>query len=603
MPFTKHIIEPINISQCPLPPGEPNELECLSNLTLANVIRQLSSLGQHAGRIFDELSKDAVSINNRTLIMHQRIENLKVKCQQLDIQSEEVSLTDFKTKKQFKSSVKIDQQVVSRKSMPEAMKIMYNNADPPPALDKLNPYRTDGKDCMKFYTDPEFFFNIWCNELFKDNETKNQKKRRKIKSDKQPNQHNQQQLIKSGQIPNISNPILNGKPQSNEESYLYKQQQLLLMNQNGMKNSSKQQFTHYIQQQQQYFINEFDEQTLPSPPPVQHQQINYEIYAEANQKHITNGGTIHRNQIRTNPSNNQQTTNNKNQKIYSSERPILPPPPVPAQNHLSDLQQIQQQMIKKKQTDYGQSPKGKGSIDNDHSDNNNLDVGDLPPPPSPPSHITNHNNQNMNGIIKSNNTILPDNQQQIHKLTTAQNLITKMSLTEPKDFDSPDFDMPLPPPPPPMEIQDSYMQNLPPPLPDHTQQQQQPQYNGSHLPPPPPLPPLVESDTVSTASSASISNTPTQQSNNTSKNDEIKAARGNFLDDISQRRFQLKSSKKENGSNGNNSVISDSKENADTIQPFVNNSDVAAIIDFIRKFRPHVRDSSEEDEENSDWDD
>ena len=101
---------------------------------------------------------------------------------------------------------------------------------------------------MKFYTDPEFFFNIWCNELFKDNETKNQKKRRKTKSDKQPNQQNQQQLIKNGQIPNISNPILNGKPQSNEESYLYKQQQLLMMNQNGMKNGSKQQFTHYIQQ-------------------------------------------------------------------------------------------------------------------------------------------------------------------------------------------------------------------------------------------------------------------------------------------------------------------------------------------------------------------
>jgi len=39
----------------------------------------------------------------------------------------------------------------------------------------------------------------------------------------------------------------------------------------------------------------------------------------------------------------------------------------------------------------------------------------------------------------------------------------------------------------------------------------------------------------------------------------------------------------------------------DTIQPFVNNSDVAAIIDFIRKFRPHVCDSSD-DEENSDWD-
>ena len=141
MPFTKHVIEPINISQCPLPPGEPNELECLSNLTLANVVRQLSSLAQHAGRIFTELSQDASKISSRTQTLHQRIDNLKTKCSQLDIQNEEVSLADFQAKKQFKSSVRIDQQVVSRKTMTDAMRIMYNNADPPPSLDKLNPYR------------------------------------------------------------------------------------------------------------------------------------------------------------------------------------------------------------------------------------------------------------------------------------------------------------------------------------------------------------------------------------------------------------------------------------------------------------------------------
>lgn len=34
---------------------------------------------------------------------------------------------------------------------------------------------------MKFYTDPGFFFNIWCNELIKDNETrKMEKKKRKV---------------------------------------------------------------------------------------------------------------------------------------------------------------------------------------------------------------------------------------------------------------------------------------------------------------------------------------------------------------------------------------------------------------------------------------
>ena len=185
----------------------------------------------------------------------------------------------------------------------------------------------------------------------------------------------------------------------------------------------------------------------------------------------------------------------------------------------------------------------------------------------------------------------------------------KLNMTD-THKNSEDFDMPLPPPPP-MDLPDSYVNNLPPPLPDNHQNNNMSHshtdlgnMNGNNLPPPPPLPPLVESDTVSTSSSASINNTPTQsKSADVSKNDEVKVARGSYLDDINQRRFQLKSSKREaNGSNGNNSIMSDGKEGGDTIQPFVNNSDVAAIIDFIRKFRPHVRDSSEEDEENSDWD-
>lgn len=550
MPFTKHVIEPIRISQCPLPAGEPNELECLSNLTLANLIRQLSSLGQHAGRIFDELSKDATQLNNRALIMHQRLENLKSKCQHLDIQSEEVTLADFQTKKQFKSSVKMDQQVVSRKTMPEAMKIMYNNADPPPALDKLNPYRQDGKDCMKFYTDPGFFFNIWCNELFKDNETRKiEKKRRKTK-----NQHQPQPVA-----PHISNPVINNGKQFDE--VFFQQQQAFNMTQ-GL---GKQQPQTYYQQhnQQNYF-----EDHLPPPPPPIHQpqmQQNYEIYAEASQHH-TNNMNIQRTQVRQVQATNVQSQSNGQQKIYSSERPVLPPPPIPSQNHLSDLQQIQQQMIRKKQTDYNG-----GEI-------NGLGNSDLPPPPSLPD-----NAHPLNGDSPS----LTSSQQ----ITITAEHLMKLNLSA----EANDLDMPLPPPP--IDLHDSYsnnnINNLPAPLPA----------SSSNLPPPPPLPPLVESDTVSTSSSASINNTPTQtKSADTSKNSQ--PVRGSYLDDINQRRFQLKSSKKETGgSNGNSSIISDGKENGDNIQPFVNNSDVAAIIDFIRKFRPHVRDSSEEDEENSDWDD
>ncbi|GIY95793.1 wiskott-Aldrich syndrome protein family member 3 [Caerostris extrusa] len=40
----------------------------------------------------------------------------------------------------------------------------------PHLLDKLNPYREDGKDGLKFYTDPNYFFDLWKQEMLKDTE-------------------------------------------------------------------------------------------------------------------------------------------------------------------------------------------------------------------------------------------------------------------------------------------------------------------------------------------------------------------------------------------------------------------------------------------------
>jgi len=283
----------------------------------------------------------------------------------------------------------------------------------------------------------------------------------------------------------------------------FQQQQAFNMTQ-GL---GKQQPQTYYQQhnQQNYF-----EDHLPPPPPPIHQpqmQQNYEIYAEASQHH-TNNMNIQRTQVRQVQATNVQSQSNGQQKIYSSERPVLPPPPIPSQNHLSDLQQIQQQMIRKKQTDYNG-----GEI-------NGLSNSDLPPPPSLPD-----NAHPLNGDSPS----LTSSQQMT---ITAEHLM-KLNLSA----EANDLDMPLPPPP--IDLHDSYsnnnINNLPAPLPA----------SSSNLPPPPPLPPLVESDTVSTSSSASINNTPTQtKSADTSKNSQ--PVRGSYLDDINQRRFQLKSSKKRN---------------------------------------------------------
>ncbi|KAG8188446.1 hypothetical protein JTE90_008013 [Oedothorax gibbosus] len=178
MPFLQRLIEPVNVCRNTLPVDNhgtlaidlPNELECVTNGTLANVIRQLSSLSKHAEDIFTTLFKDAKVIADRTNSLQGRVDRLNVKVTQLDSTVEEVSLQDIHMRKAFRSSVVYDQQVVSRATMPAAMAEIYKTCGKPPPLDKLNPYREDGRDGLKFYTDPNYFFDLWRQEMLKDTE-------------------------------------------------------------------------------------------------------------------------------------------------------------------------------------------------------------------------------------------------------------------------------------------------------------------------------------------------------------------------------------------------------------------------------------------------
>jgi len=57
-----------------------------------------------------------------------------------------VLLQDINTRKPFKSSVIKDQQVISLATRPLAVAETYHRCEPPPALQKLNPYR-----CVSLY--------------------------------------------------------------------------------------------------------------------------------------------------------------------------------------------------------------------------------------------------------------------------------------------------------------------------------------------------------------------------------------------------------------------------------------------------------------------
>lgn len=113
MPLPKRVVEPVHVARATLPDDFPlpSELEAVTNGTLANTVRQLSSLSRHAEDLFGELTRDAQQLYDRSNSLQARIDRLAVKVTQLDSNVEEVSLQDIHMRKAFKSNNAFDQQV------------------------------------------------------------------------------------------------------------------------------------------------------------------------------------------------------------------------------------------------------------------------------------------------------------------------------------------------------------------------------------------------------------------------------------------------------------------------------------------------------------
>uniref|UniRef100_A0A8C1BQ98 Wiskott-Aldrich syndrome protein family member n=2 Tax=Cyprinus carpio TaxID=7962 RepID=A0A8C1BQ98_CYPCA len=185
MPLVKRSIEPKHLCRGALPDGVPSELECVTNSTLAAIIKQLGSLSRHAEDIFGELFNEANSFYMRMNNLQERVDLLAIKVTQLDSTVEEVSLQDINMRKAFKSSTIQDQQVVSRNSIPNPVLELYHRGDKPPPLNILSPYRDDKKDALKFYTDPSYFFILWREKMLQATEDKRKEKRRQKEQQKQ----------------------------------------------------------------------------------------------------------------------------------------------------------------------------------------------------------------------------------------------------------------------------------------------------------------------------------------------------------------------------------------------------------------------------------
>uniref|UniRef100_A0A8D0CIW0 Wiskott-Aldrich syndrome protein family member n=1 Tax=Scleropages formosus TaxID=113540 RepID=A0A8D0CIW0_SCLFO len=191
MPLVTRNIEPRHLCRQTLPNNIKSELECVTNITLANIIRQLGGLSRYAEDVFGELFVQASTFALRVSTLGERVDRLQVKVTQLDPKEEEVSLQAITQRKAFRSNVTQDQQLFIRPSLPVPVQETYSICDQPPPLNKLTMYREDGKEALKFYTDPSYFFDLWKEKMLQDTKDimKEKRKHRKEKRDN-PNRGN-----------------------------------------------------------------------------------------------------------------------------------------------------------------------------------------------------------------------------------------------------------------------------------------------------------------------------------------------------------------------------------------------------------------------------
>ncbi|KAK3097676.1 hypothetical protein FSP39_012019 [Pinctada imbricata] len=488
MPFIQRIVEPINVSRGEVPKGIKNELECVTDHALGNVIAQLSSLSKQAEDMFLELSQECAAF--------------RFPCQTATKKNHttprEVSLQDIHQRKPYKGSIQHDQQVVSRSTVSRSILDMHGKCDPTPALDKLIRtgnvsvvppgalvFREDGKDCMKFYTDPNYFFELWYLEIQKEMEQKKMEVRERRRR-KRPPKSDGEQRKKPKQVLTRAEKYEHLK-QGQELSNDYKDPREL------MKISG----TTYGSQSHQNHV-QGGQQVRPESLSVQHQQ----------QQHIQDN-SYNDASVERRPSKHKKQANGPHISHGPDNYPHLSQNidrngPVPQ----NQIHQYQQHNYNQHQLSPGQNRDSRGSRGSLMSPNRPSQpppapppiMGDhmrqspardsLPPPPPPPPLEEGYN---KSYTPSPHGTPIQNRQTQIRSTTRGSPVRQDPGMRGTPEMDN------LPPPPPPPPLSPDIPDPVPPPPP--------PLNDGMAPPPPPPPPPPQMAPVINGIDSMSIGST------------------------------------------------------------------------------------------------
>ena len=160
MPFIQRQVSPVFLAK-----GDPQGVDSLADgniIVLTNIIHQLSDLSDHATDIINNITVQCENINHRTDTIVNRVKNVAATINDIPT---DVKVDASITEDPYRGVDNLDGQLFTSSTRPQSMLELYDRADGLPNFDLLQPYRDDDLIIRNFYSNPNYFLELWKKEF------------------------------------------------------------------------------------------------------------------------------------------------------------------------------------------------------------------------------------------------------------------------------------------------------------------------------------------------------------------------------------------------------------------------------------------------------